>query len=1171
MTKFNATPAQAEAIEARGSAVLVAAGAGSGKTKVLTERLMARICDENDPVDLDSFLIITFTRAAAGELRGRIMQELSRRLAEEPGNRRLRRQSALCSRAQIGTIHSFCGTVLKEYSHILGISPDIRIADDDRCSELKERALDRVLEQRYAQPEKYPGFLSLADSVGAGRSDQRLAQLVLDLHQRMQCHARPEDWAARQVELLRTPAGEAAETPWGREVLDKARSSALYWAAELDRLMEEMSADGKLTAAYMDSFSQTAEQIRELCRCLDIGWDKARDCLPIAFPRLKALRSPEDPQLVQRMKDRRDSCKKAMEQLQDLLYAPWQQLREEMQTTAPAMEALLELTLDMDRVFAREKQDRGLMDYSDLEHFTARLLIEPDGSPSKTALELRRRYSEIMVDEYQDVSRVQDAIFHAVSRDGSNLFLVGDVKQAIYRFRLADPEIFNEKYLGFPDVDEATPGQPRRILLRENFRSRREMLEAANAVFSLCMSRRLGDMEYDEAAKLRYGAEYYEGEVPKPQLMLLDISASDEDAPDKTILEARMTGRKIRELIDQGSCVGSGDSRRELSYGDIAILLRSANSVGPIYRRELLAMGIPVASSQSSGYFDSIEVSTLVSLLAVLDDPHRDIALIAVLNSPAFGFTADELAQIRSADKNSDLFGALQAAGESMEKCAELLAWLDKTRDMAADLPVSELVWQLMNELDLLALCSAMEDGQRRRESLMEMIALAERFQASGYRGLHRFVLWLEKLKQRGEEPDTGAAGADAVQIMSIHKSKGLEYPVVFLCDTARRFNRQDSRESVLVHPVLGLGPKLTDLEKGVEYPTLARGAIRLRMEREMLSEEMRLLYVALTRAKERFFVTAAVKDPEKMLDKAASSLSRPMDPEVLSQAASMSDWMIWAALADGGEKLSMSIEQPQTASDPAEEPVTAEERPAADPLLCRSLEEKLSFSYAYPQALHLPSKITATELKAQQERDEEAADISPRPAKPFAMPDFGKKDRPLSGAERGIATHLVLQYMRLKDADQPEVLEQEIERLEKQGYISQAQAKGVNKEALLAFLRSDLGQRILKAEKLLREFRFSLLWEGGDILPQAEGEELLLQGVVDCCIEDEDGLVVVDYKTDSVYNEAQALERAELYRPQISIYGKALERILGKPVKQKLLYFLNAGMSVEIEQENRG
>lgn len=1163
MPEFKPTAAQAAAIETRGSAVLVSAGAGSGKTRVLTQRLMSRICDENDPVDLDRFLIITFTRAAAGELKGRIMQELAERLAKDPGNRRLRRQNALCGRAQIGTIHSFCAALLRENCHILGLSPDFKIVDDERAEAMKTAALEQVLEERYARPEDYPGFLALADTVGAGRSDDRLAALILNLHLRMQCHARPEQWVRKQVEQLRTPTEDAADTPWGREVMAQARASAEYWSGEMDRLLRLMAGEEKISAAYRDSFSQTAEELRELRRCLNISWDRARDCLPIHFERLKGLRNSPDPQLSELLKSRRDACKKAMTGLEGLLYAPSAQLLSELRLTAPAMEALLEVTLDFDRAFSRDKRQRGLVDYADLEHFTARLLTDEEGAPTELAKQLSRRYAEIMVDEYQDVSRVQDAIFRAISQEGKNLFLVGDVKQSIYRFRLADPAIFTEKYLSYADHEKAAPGQPRRILLRENFRSRREILEGANALFSMCMSRRLGDMDYDEAASLQYGASY-PGEVPVPELTLVEVAGGeDEDSPDKTAQEAAWVAGKIRELMDSGCTVTGEAGPRPLQYGDIAILLRSGNAVGPTYRRVLAEQGIPVAAVQGGDYFASVEVSTLVSMLAVLDNPHQDIPLIAVLRSPAFGFSADALSAIRGADRQSDFYTALKAAAETDKACRAFLEKLERLRDLAADLPMAELVWLLLTELDLLALCSAMRDGAQRRARLMAFIGLAVRYEGSGYRGLHRFVLWLRKLSEKGQEPALGGAESSAVQIMSIHKSKGLEFPVVFLCDTARRFNRQDSRDTVLVHPELGLGPKLTDTQRHVEYPTLARNAIKLRLEREMLSEEMRLLYVAMTRAKERLFITAALKDPEAAIAKAESSITRPMAPEVLSQAGSMANWLICAALADGGTHLTMNTGSVTAQAQAAEEQAAV--AAPSDSAAAAELERNLAFIYPHAAAEKLPSKVTATELKGHEEPDAEAVSLAVKPHAPFRMPDFAKKDKPLTGTEKGIATHLVLQTMDFAKGGSREEIEGEVQRLCAQGFLSRREAEAVDVAAIAKLFASDLGRRMRGCSQVLREFKFSLLCDAEEIYGAAAGEQLLLQGVVDCCLDEPDGLVIVDYKTDRVRTTQEIAERGKRYRGQILSYARAMERIHGKRVKQCLLYFITPGKTLEI------
>ena len=1165
MSEFKPTSAQQAAIERQGSAILVSAGAGSGKTRVLTERLMARLTDPECPVDLDRFLIITFTRAAAGELRGRILQELAGALAADPGNRRLRRQSALCRRAQIGTIDSFCAAFLREHGHRLGIGPDFGILDEQRGRSMKSNALERVLDACYEQPDRHPGFTQLADTVGAGRDDRRLSALVLELHEKMQCHARPERWAEEQVDALHTPHADAGETSWGREILAQATETADYWCGEFDRMLAEIAAsDEKIRKAWLDGYAQTADALRELRRCLSSGWEAARSCFPIPFKQ-GTLRNSPLPELTEALSERRKRCKAAMEKLALSFSQSSEELLRDLSLTVPAMEALLQLVQDFDRAFTASKRRANLLDYPDLEHFTAQLLISEDGSPTELALQIRQRYVEILVDEYQDVSRVQDEIFRALSRDGQNLFLVGDVKQSIYRFRLADPTIFTEKYEHYEDDALAPEGQPRRILLRENFRSRREILEAANAVFSRCMSRALGDLDYDDAAALRYGAVGYEGSVPVPELSLLRLNqgGGEEGAPDKLALEAAMVARQIRDLMGSGITVNDQAGPRPLQYGDIAILLRSANSVGPIYRRELIRLGIPVGFGQGGGFFQAAEVSAVLSMLAVLDNPHQDIPLIAVLRSPAVGFDADTLSDIRAKNRKTDFFTALQVWSKENAPGRDFLALLERLRRQAPDLRAGELVELLLEELDLLAVCSAMSDGEQRRARLMELIELAERFEATGYRGLHRFVLWLRRMAEKGQEPALGSEGSDAVHMLSVHKSKGLEFPVVFLCDLAHSFNKQDTRSTVLVHPSLGLGPKVTDLERRVEYPSLARTAIGLRLDREMLSEEMRLLYVGMTRARERLFLSAAFKDPEGALEKARLSAATPMAPAVLAKAQNPAVWLLSAILADGEQHMTLRIREPEeTAAEisalPSEEPDSAVEA---------ELQRRLAFVYPHRAAEALPSKVTATELKGRHEADPDAADLSPKPHRPFRLPDFAREEKPLTGTERGTATHLVLQYMDFSKTDCEEDIRAEIERMRNLRFLSDRQALAVDAGAIRRLFASPLGKRMKAAPVLRREFKFSLLCEAADFFPEAPaGEEVLLQGVVDCFLEEGGAITVIDYKTDRVKNRREAEERAKVYAGQLRAYAGALTRICQKPVKECLLYFLNAGETVSVK-----
>ena len=1163
MREFQATAAQAAAIESRGRGLLLSAGAGSGKTRVLTQRVLERLTDPEQPVEIDRFLINTFTRAAAAELKGRISETLNAELGRRPDDRRLRRQSALCRKAQIGTIHSFCSALLRENSADLSLSPDFKVIEQERAGRMRAAALERVLEDWYAAPEEHPGFSELADTVGAGRDDGDLQKLVLKLHGKMQSHARPQLWAERQKAVLRKEYGDLGESPWGREILAEAETRASYWSGEIDRMMASVRDEPKLLDYYDKRLAPTGDALRELLRCLPLGWDRAAEAAQaIPFPTFSAVKSLPLPELRGQIKARREVCKKSVKALQKLFYADSASLLEEMRAVAAPSCALLDLCIAFDDRYSRDKRRQSLLDFSDLEHLAAQLLTDEDGSPTPLAREVSERYDEIMMDEYQDVSPVQELIFRAVSRGDRNRFLVGDVKQSIYRFRLAEPGIFTEKYDGYPPIAQAGPGENAKILLRENFRSRREILDAVNAVFSRCMSRRLGDLDYDEDAALVYGSTHYKGSVPVPELFLIPSDAGGEDeAPDASAVEAAFVARKIRALVEAGTPVQDGDAQRPMDYGDVAILMSSANKRGPVYRRVLSANGVPVAAGQGVGYFRSPEICTALSLLSVLDNPHQDIPLIAAMRSPAVGFTADELAAVRGADPDRDFFTALGRAAETNEKCRAFLTRLEALRALVPDLSAEELVWELLERLDLLAVFSAMSDGAQRRANLLELASLAQKYEASGYKGLHRFVLWLRRMDENGDEPAAGPGGG-AVQIMTIHNSKGLEFPVVFLCDVAKKFNTDELKDGVLLHPELGVGPKLTEPGRSVRYPTIAWHAVHRRLEHEMKSEQMRLLYVAMTRAKERLFLTAVCRDPARSLELRREELCSPLPPEQLLGENRFLEWLIFAALDDGQEHLKLRL--PETVGAAAEaEPEAASVEVDAETL--EKLRRDLAFRYPHEAAESLPSKLTATELKGRAERDPDAAPLRPYRGGAFRLPDFTRKDRPLTGAQRGTATHLVLQYMDFAAASSLEGVRGEIERLRQKRLLSDKEAEAVDAAAIARLFASPIGRRMLAAEHREREFKFSLLCGAETWFPGAGDEQVLLQGVVDCCIEENGALTVIDYKTDAVRTEEELRERADYYAGQLRAYAAALRRIFGKPVREGVLYFLSAGKEVTV------
>ena len=1171
---FNFTESQKRAIESRGRSLLVSAAAGSGKTRVLTERVMSYVTDPAEPTDIDRFLIITYTRAAAGEMRSRIMDAISAAAAASPGNRHLRRQQDKCYQAQIGTIHSFCTNLLREHCHLIGLPPAFRVMDDDRGSKMKAATLEKLLEQRYERMGAHPGFAELADSVGAGRDDRRLGDTVLRLYEKIRSHPYPADWAGEQSAALDglENARDAAETLWGQALLAEIKSAARYWSERMDKAVEEIySADEKIIAAYGGVFMDDAAALRDFVRALDAGWDRARDFLPPEkFASLGRLLRYENTELKDRVKAVRDGWKKAADGFRKALAEPSSKQLEDLRATVPAMKALLELCMDFDRAFAAEKRREGLVDFSDLEHMALELLVDKEsGKATWIAVELSQRYREIMVDEYQDVNAVQDMIFRALSREGKNLFMVGDVKQSIYRFRLADPTIFLDKYERYADFDPLSD-EPQRILLQENFRSRKSVLAAANQVFFNIMSRELGELDYDDDAALRFGAiGYPEGSDETAELCLVDPSASsdDEESPEKTALEARYVARRIKAMMDAGTPVHEPGGVRRCRWSDFVVLMRSPGGKGSIFHTELSKAGIPVQSQQAGGFFSSLEVGVAVDMLAIIDNPHSDVPLISVLRSPAFGFTADELARIRTADRSGDFYTALLAAArEGSGRCRSFEETLSALRKAAPDLSLDALLWRIYAETDLFAICTAMNGGEERRANLMRLFELARSFEETGYRGLFRFVGWLRRMAERGQEPARSAEG-DYVSIMSIHKSKGLEFPFVFLCDLAHQFNKSDSRDSVLIHSSLGLGPKRTDALRGIEFPTLARRAIERQIEREGLSEEMRILYVAMTRARERLIMTAPWKNAEAGIKKLSDTAASPMPPALLRSASSPLQWLIWAALSDSDENIRIRIIPADSidAADASDEAKKPELSPAkADKEAVEAISRHLSYVYPHAVAVELPTKVSATDL-SRYDNDGEAAPLLQQVEEfEFRRLDFsaGKK---LSAAAKGTAAHLFMQYVNYAEAGSPEGIASELQRLEAAGLLSPEEARAVDTATLFRFFQSEPGSLLRRAEKVHREFRFTLLEDAANCFgPDAEGEEVLLQGVIDCLVEEPDGLTVIDYKTDRVSPEA-APERAKRYAAQIRAYAESAERIFGKTVKRRLLCFLTPGKSVEV------
>ena len=1187
MGDIQLTPQQLGAVEDRGGSLLVSAAAGSGKTKVLVERVFAYLREEH--CHIDDFLIITFTRAAAAELRSKLAAELARRVAAEPENGHLRQQMFRVYQADIKTVDGFCASLLREHVHLLepvdgrSLTPDFRILDESECTLLKERALEQALEHFYQRIEQGDeGCRLLAETLGFGRDDRGLALLVPEVHAKLQSHPYPEKWLAQAAEGWRELPQRLADSVYGRTIMDDTVRRALYWAGRLERAARDMEGCQPVFDAYADRFLEAAAQLREYETAAQKGWDEMSR-VDVTFRKLGAVRGEENGDSKAAAKAVWDKCKAAVKKLSAPYQTAESELLDDLRAIAPAMEALLELTADFDRRFQAEKVRRNAMDFSDQEHYAVRLLAGEDGTPTELGEQVSHRYREIMVDEYQDTNEVQNCIFRAVSRQGENIFAVGDVKQSIYRFRLAEPGIFLEKYRTYLDAEDAAPGQPRRRVLSRNFRSRREVLDAANFLFAAIMSREMGELDYTEEQYLHFGAAYYpDAPERETEFHYLSVEDTPEQRFDRAEAEARFTARRIRQLLDGGFPVRGGDGGlRPVEPEDIVILMRSPSARLAVFTAALEREGIPCDGGESEDFFSAMEIAVVLSLLEIVDNPRQDVPLIAVLRSPLVGMSADRLAEIRALQPEGDYYEALcRDEGEDAQAFLSLLWELrHASREMAAD----KLLWYCYDRCRVEAIFGAMADGAQRQARLTALYDYVRRLVQSGRTGLFDCVSHLRRLLENGDAPAiTAARASGGVRIMSVHKSKGLEFPVVVLADLNRSFNRQDLDRPVLVHPQLGVGAERVEIERRIRYDTVSKSALALTLEREAKAEELRILYVAMTRAQEKLIMVCSRKNPEKHLRELAALTELPVPPEAVSGANCPGDWLLLTLLNTfqaselhgfAGVRPSELTEAPagvtvhlhriggeetEGAASPAEEDTG--ESPDTTPDTA-----SLGFVYGHRAATVTPSKVTATQLKGRAIDEEIAEGTMPRRRESAPeRPRFLQEKRGLTGAERGTAMHLVMQFLPLDTAAEPWAVAEVIDGLRRRRLLTPEQAAALDVPALVRFLASPLAERIRNAPRLWREYRFALLTDAGIYDGDAAGEEMLLQGVADCVFETESGLAVVDFKTDRVQT-AEVQRRAEVYRAQLDAYAGALSRILERPVTERILYFFACGEEISL------
>ena len=1163
------TREQKMAVDDRGGKLLVSAAAGSGKTKVLVDRLMKYLEDPVSPANLDEFLIITYTKAAAAELRGKIAAKLTDKIAENP-TAHMQQQMQRLFLTKISTVHGFCGDILREYAWRLDLAADFRVADENECRELRETVLSDILDRAYEDAAENEDFRAFVDSQGVGRSDKLVPELIEKVYDSAKCHLNPEGWLEDCLKAADMEScTDASETVWGKFLMDDLMEYLDCQIRVLKACVREAEMSEGLEKVVANLL-ETLKAMEELRACRT--WDAVVSGCQIPFSRWPTIKKCADPELKDRIKAARDACKADLPGKLKAFADPSAVVLEDLSQAAAGTRGIIALVRQFDREFSQAKKARRILDFADLEHKMLDLVLgKHRGSPTAAAAEIGRRYREILVDEYQDSNGVQDAIFSALTRERQNCFMVGDVKQSIYQFRLADPGIFLEKYRDYVPAEEAALGEGRKIMLSKNFRSGGEVIEAVNDIFFRCMTPKVGGLRYGEAEALREGIPHES--LPEPAVELHALQAREESYPE----EAAYVAQRIRQMIDDKTLIRSGEGFRPVTAEDIVILLRSPGSSGGYFKAALEARGIRCASGGGNDLLQTAEIGTLRSFLETIYNPRQDIPLLSVLASPVFGFTADELAAFRAKRKYGCIYDALKQ--DDAPKSVEFVKTLENLRRESRVHTLTELLERCYALTNLDSIYAAMAGGETRNANLQTFFQLAADYEMGNHRSLGQFLDHLKALEEKGLI-SAGSAGAGCVTIMSIHKSKGLEFPVVFLSGLSRKFNRDSLQARILADKELGLGLSVADTDHRMRYPTIAKRAIAVKMAAESLSEEMRVLYVAVTRARDRLIMTYMAQNLENKLRDLALRADFDGGELLCRDVNCPGDWVLLTAMyrTEAGELFALGGKPKETAMGQFPWRITVAEapeintfsagieevRPAMPEDALPRLKAALSFAYSHVDATLASSKQTATGRKGRL-KDEEAAEDTREPKqlrRSWRKPGF--REQTVSGKTYGSAMHAALQFIRYENCGTEEEVDQEISRLVAEGFLTQEQGTMVSREDIAAFFRSELGQRLREGTEHLREFKFSILDDAARYENPAEGEQVLLQGVVDCALLEDDGITIIDFKTDKV-SESNVESVADGYRLQVKTYGEALSRIYEKPIKAMKLWFFRLKRFVDV------
>lgn len=1159
------TKEQEKAIYKKGDNILVAAGAGSGKTAVLVERIINKITNEN--VDVDKLLVVTFTNAAATEMRERVLDAIYNKLEDDPNNLNLQKQIVLLNKSHISTIHAFCLEVIKNNFYKTKISPNFRLANTPEIELLKMETLEEVFEELYE--EKNETFVNLVNTYCGYRDDDKLKSIILKIYKYIQSMPYPEEWLEKKVEDFNIELDiDFAKTIWGKILVDEAKKTIQTQVEILKNIGKKLSLEKELNKWHQIIL----DDIDNLEKILKLQiWDDIYNELQNLKFRIWSSDKKIASELKDRAKEIRDNVKTQIDDLRKKIFIyNSNEARNDITEMYGILKSIQKVILIFSNKYKEKKAEKNIIDFNDIEHLALEILVNKNEQgtyePTEVAKEYRKMFEEIAIDEYQDSNEIQEEILKQVSR-GNNIFMVGDVKQSIYKFRQARPELFLDKYNSYKE---------NKIQLFANFRSRKNVLDLTNIIFENLMSKNFGSIEYDESEFLVAGQEYMNTEkniLTNAELHIINgASEINEDDDEEELienveLEAKFVANKIKELMNGAYYVfDKKQGYRKLQYKDIVILLRKTAKVATIYEKYLTEFDYPVFSDIGTNYFESIEIQTIMALLKIINNPYNDIALVTVMRSPIGNFTDNELLEIRLDTQENNFYESLINYNNDTKlnyKIKTFLNLIDEFRDKQEYLKLDELIWYIYQKTDFYNYVSLMPNGELMVANLRMLFEKAKDYEEGSFKGLYNFINFIDRVTKSNSDmgaPKLIGENEDVIRIMSIHKSKGLEFPVVFLCGTGNQFNMLDLNDSILLHTDLGFGPKYISYERKIQYNTLAREAIKYQIRKELKEEEMRLLYVALTRSREKLIITGVDRNLEKSINDKENLLqlqNNKLSEEILKKCKSYLAWIELINISDSRLKNLMTIYEhsKEEFSNTEEEinkeiPLVIEERK-----INPEIEKILDWEYPNIELTKLEGKSSVSKI-AKNDKEETKLELK--------KPKFMEGILPISKAEIGTIVHLVMQKLDFKENYTIEKIEELLCELVQKEIITEKQKEVIPKEKILNFTKSSLFNEIKKAKSIYKEQPFYINIPAKEIYNNNVEENILVQGIIDIYfINENDEIVLVDYKTDYVPNRNKEY-LIEKYKGQLELYKRAIEEATGKKVNKVCIYSTYLDMKID-------